>query len=111
MGKKRNNGVIEEMIEYLNNRYYERMNLKMLAERYHMNKKYLGRLFKKECGKSFSEYLNDIRLKHAEMLLLSEKQLIIDISLDCGFENVTYFNGLFKKKYGTSPLKYRTKKP
>ena len=85
------------------------VSLKELAATYRKNEKYIGRLFRKEMGISFSEYCMELRLQKAERMLLSRRERIIDIALECGFNNVSYFNRSFQKKYGISPTKYREK--
>lgn len=101
--------VIDEIKEYVENKYYEHITVSDMSKRYFMNEKYLGRLFKKKCGQSFSEYINAIRLKHAAELLLSKDKSVIETALDCGYENVTYFNKLFREKYKVSPTEFRKK--
>lgn len=81
--------------------------LKMLAESYSKNEKYLGRIFKSDMGISFSEYCNLLRLKKAAAMLSSGEEKIIDVALECGFNNVAYFNRLFSRAYGMSPSEYR----
>jgi AraC-like DNA-binding protein len=81
--------------------------LKEIAAVYHKNEKYAGRLFKEQTGKSFSEYCSDIRISRAEAMIIKSEKKIIDIALESGFENVSYFNRLFRRKYGMSPTAYR----
>ena len=71
---------------------------------------YLGRLFKKETGMCIGDYINLRRLEIAKELLASTDDKIISISSSVGFNNVTYFNRLFKKQTGLTPLQYRSKK-
>ena len=53
------------------------------------------------------EYLNYVRLKHAQTALLTTNSSITDITLEYGFNDSNYFNDLFKKVYGKSPREYR----
>lgn len=76
----------------------------------------MGRLFKQEIDVSFSEYKRARRLELAGSMLLQSDEKIIDIALECGFDNISYFNRAFKEKYVALPneyyAKYRsTKKP
>jgi AraC-like DNA-binding protein len=80
----------------------------MLAESYSKNEKYLGRVFKSDMGISFSEYCNSLKLSKAARMLLDSKDKVIDIALECGFNNIAYFNRLFSKVYGISPSEYRS---
>ncbi len=92
---------------YADEFYTSELSLKKLAVSYHKNEKYLGRAFKTDMGVSFSEYCNSLRLAKAEKMLLETSEKIIDIALECGFNNVAYFNRLFLKSFGISPTEYR----
>ena len=94
------------MKQYADENYLSEIHLKDIAITYKHNEKYIGRLFKSEIGISFSEYCNELRLNKAVKLISEGEKRIIDIAMECGFENVTYFNRLFKRKFGTSPSKY-----
>ena len=96
------------MKHYADESFCSNICLKELAITYQKNEKYMGQLFKKEMGICFHQYCNGLRLQKAEKLLLHSDEKIIDISLDCGFNNISYFNRLFQKKYGVSPTEYRT---
>ena len=76
---------------------------------YHYNEKYLGTLFKKQTGLSFHDYLNHRRLYRSRMLLEQSGDSILSIATRVGFNNVTYFNRLFKAYYGVSPSQMRAK--
>lgn len=97
---------VEKAEEYIRNNFENNMTLSSVAGLYFINEKYLGRIFKKETGKTFHQYLTDIRLERS-LRLLSENHPIISVSHMCGFVNVTYFNRCFKEKYGISPGEYR----
>lgn len=84
--------------------------LKELSVLYHKNEKYLGRLFKKEMGMTFHQYCLLLRLQKAEALLLRTSDKVIDIALECGFNNISYFNRVFKANYGMSPSEYAISK-
>ncbi len=83
------------------------LSLKKLSLIYHKNEKYMGRLFRREMGVSFSEYCMSLRLRKAAGLLLDTRERVVDIALECGFNTVTYFNRVFTAEYGTSPTEYR----
>lgn len=98
---------VRNIKNYAKEYYSKKISLKSISKLYFINEKYIGRLFKKQTGMSFCQYLNGIRLKQAEELLLSTENHIIDIAIKCGFENVSYFNRIFKEKYGVTPLTFR----
>lgn len=85
------------------------VSLSELAKTYQKNEKYLGRLFKKEMGVSYNEYKQDKKLEKARKLLKKSDDKIINIALECGFNNISYFNRSFQKKYGFTPSEYRAK--
>ena len=89
--------------------YCSNISLKELAVAHRKNEKYIGRLFQKELGISFHEYLIQLRLSKAEAMLFQGKDNIIDIAFDCGFNTISYFNRCFKEKHGITPKEYRIK--
>ncbi len=95
------------MKRYADETFTESITLHQLSAIYHKNEKYLGRLFKKEIGVSYSEYVLEKRLERAKRLLLETEDKIIDVALCCGFNNVSYFNRAFLKKNGSSPVRFR----
>ena len=74
---------------------------------FHYNPLYLGRLFKKETGSSITDFINAQRLNYAAQLLRETGYSILSVAGRTGFNNVTYFNRLFKHSYGISPKNYR----
>ena len=68
------------------------------------------RWFKKMTGQGFTEYLNEHRLNAAADALRSDSDTVLAIAEQCGFENLSYFNRLFKKRYGMTPREYRGRK-
>lgn len=69
--------------------------------------KHLSRCMKKHLNITPSEYINDLRLNYAANLCRNTLQPITDICYNCGFNNVSYFYSLFKKKYACTPLELR----
>lgn len=80
-----------------------------LADLFHYNEVYLGRLFKKETGMTLKEYINQSRVGRASKLLRSGEK-IIAVAHKVGFNNVTYFNRVFKQHMGKTPSEYRAEK-
>ena len=78
-----------------------------LAKTYQKNEKYIGRLFKRDMGMSYAEYKQARKLEAAKSLIAQSDEKIIDIAFECGFNNISYFNRVFQKKYGMSPTAYR----
>lgn len=104
---KRINATIAAVQSYVDCYYYLDISLSEIARMYHYNEKYLGTLFKKQVGKSFHDYLNGKRLFRAKKLLEQTSNSVLAIALRVGFNNVTYFNRLFREHYGMTPSQYR----
>lgn len=99
--------LVREIKLYAKENFTNDIRLSDLAKKYGFNEKYIGRLFKAQTDVSFTQYVNNLRLNLAQKKLLTTEKSIIDIALECGFENVTYFNRLFKMKHGITPSEYR----
>lgn len=83
-------------------------NLGAIARKLDMTDSHLSRVFKKNTGTNFSEYLSERKLEEAARLLIqSEKVKVADIADMLGYGNPTYFLSRFKAKYGISPTAYR----
>ena len=80
-----------------------------LAEVFNYNEKYLGRLFKEKTGQTIREYCNFVKLEQAKSLLKYGKMSIADVASKSGYNNVTYFNRIFKNTTGMTPQNYRSK--
>lgn len=107
--QRRHSIIIGDMEEYIAAHYVQNLTLKEMAGMFFMNEKYLGRLFIAETGQSFRQYLNRVRLEHAAALLVSTSMSVMNIALECGYTNVTYFNRVFHSKFCLSPGQYRAK--
>lgn len=81
--------------------------LGQVAQDCHISAAYLGKIFREQTGEFFNDYLLKLRLKAAESLLLENKLRIGVIAEKVGFSNQSYFNKMFRRKYGISPAAYR----
>ena len=81
--------------------------LRDLAAVCYFNEKYAGRLFKAQTGQSFHQYLAAYRLDRAGEMLREGSRAVADVARDCGFESTSYFNRLFRERFGRSPGAYR----
>ena len=78
-----------------------------IAALFHYNPRYLGRLFKRETGLGLREFINRQRIEVAKERLRTTAHSVIEIAGEVGFENVTYFNRVFKQAEGRTPTQYR----
>lgn len=81
--------------------------LDAILQPYHFNRAYMCRTFQKYMNCTMTDYLNEIRLQHAAFKLTHTDDAIAGICNSVGFSSVSYFNSLFKKKYGVSPNNFR----
>ena len=98
---------IEKVIEFLNTQYDKKITLKDAAKIANMSEVSFSRFFKANTGISFIDNLIDIRLGHASRLLIDTNYSINEIAYSCGFNNISNFNRLFKKKKNYAPKKFR----
>ncbi len=84
------------------------LSLSMLAKQQNVSPSYLSTLFKKETGKTLSEFIREKRIQYAASLLNSTHLQIQTVALHCGIMDVQYFSKLFKKHMGVTPKEYRT---
>ena len=103
-GKRRS---AQEVKDYLDAHFAEKITLDALAERFYINKFYLTRVFKEEFGQSISNYLAQLRITQAKRLLRFSEESIETIALECGLADANYFARLFKKVEGVTPGEYR----
>ena len=98
---------IDRILDYLHKNYCGDVSLSAAAREAGITEAHLSRMFKKETGQNFSEYLSQLRLKKAEGMLRYDNQSISEIALACGFNDSNYFSEKFKRVYHMSPLKYK----
>lgn len=100
------NPLIKNIKSYLNENLEYDISLSAMAKLFNYNPVYLGRIFKKETGMSIKEYVNKKRIDYAKKLL-KNNETVTSISLKVGYNNVTYFNSIFKKLVGITPSEYK----
>lgn len=102
--------VVRQVMSEAQKNYMEDMNLKTLACKYHMNASYLGQIFQKEVGCSFTQYLNNTKNSIAKDMILNTNMRINDIAKAVGYPDTSYFYRKFKQCYGVSPASLREMK-
>lgn len=102
--KKQN---LQNVKDYLDSHYREKITLDELAGMFFINKFYLTRIFKEQFGISINSYLQQIRITHAKQLLRFTDKTIEEIGVECGMNDPNYFSRTFKKIEGISPGEFR----
>lgn len=98
---------MKQIIKYIECNYMEKITITDIANEAGFSSSHFMKYFKNTMGTSFIEYLNEYRLTMASRLLLSSDASILDIANEVGFDNLSYFNRLFKKRFLTTPSNYR----
>lgn len=101
--------VIQRVKRIIQTRYTEDISLDLLADEVGFAPAYLSYVFKKETGENIIKFLTDYRMEKAKQLLDDGTLKIVQIAKQCGYDNQSYFNRLFKNAYGITPKQYREK--
>lgn len=101
--------VYDEMLKFISENYDQNISLGDIAKHCNYSADYVRHLFKKHTGKTFGNYLTDLRISQARLLLASTDKSVSQIAARVGFDNPDYFTNVFKKKTGLSPREYRRK--
>lgn len=100
-------GVLRDVEKEIHARYAENISLRDLSQKFFINSAYLGQIFKKKYGKSFKDYLTDVRIHEAAKMLSGTDKKIILIAEEVGYKDSDYFVQKFIDRMGCTPSKYR----
>jgi AraC-like DNA-binding protein len=92
---------------YINKNYMDEIRLATVSDIAGMSPSAFSRFFKLHTGRNLSEYIIDLRLGYASRMLVDTSKSIAEISYSCGFNNLSNFNRIFKKKKNCSPSEFR----
>jgi AraC-like DNA-binding protein len=95
------------LFQYIENHFNEELNIDMLCKMINISKYYFCHSFKELTGKTFSEYLNAIRINKSEDMLKNSDLNVSQIATICGYNDINYFSRVYKKYKKTSPTKTR----
>ena len=107
-GNRKTLDKIKVVLKYIENNYMNRISIADIAATVDFSESHFMRYFKETMGTSFVDYLRDYRLTMASRLLTTSDSAILDIASETGFDNLSYFNRVFKKKYGMTPRQFRS---
>jgi AraC-like DNA-binding protein len=100
---------VAEAVRYLVANFREELRLEDVLQRTGMSKPTFARQFKQHSGRTFSEFVNGLRLQAACLELAQSTRSILDIALGCGFSQVSFFNRFFRRSLQCSPSEYRAR--
>ncbi len=98
---------INKVCQYIQQHAAKDVTLEQVASLIHLSRSAFSKFFKRATGKTFSEYVNDIRIGNACYLLTESDKAINEIAYETGFDSLTYFNRVFLKKKRVTPRQFR----
>ncbi|MCG3150156.1 MAG: Melibiose operon regulatory protein [Verrucomicrobiae bacterium] len=98
---------VAQMIQYLTEHYTEPLHVAQVAALVGLSPKYVITQFRKTCGVSLMDYLNQLRVYHAQRLLATTEKKIMDVAYASGFGSVSQFHAIFKRNLKISPQQFR----
>jgi AraC family transcriptional regulator, melibiose operon regulatory protein len=102
-----NLGKVERMAAFIANHYTQPLRVSQIAATAGLHPDYAVTLFRKTCGMGLIDYVTEHRISHAQRLLATTNQKILDIAFDAGFNSPSRFYTAFERACGQSPKKYR----
>ena len=97
-------------VAYVRNHRQEMVTMNDMARLCHLSPSYFSRLFRREMGENFINYVNRIKVQWAKERLRSSNDSVVQIAQELGYMDSSYFISVFKKFEGTTPLAYRQHK-
>ncbi len=108
-GREQSESRLPVIMEYIQKSFQSRIQIHEAAQQLHLSESAFCKFFKRATGKRFTDYINEVRIAHACVLLKETDWPISEIAEASGFENLAYFNRIFLKKKAVQPLRYRKK--
>lgn len=98
---------LKKVIMFIQNNFDKSLTLEMIAKQIMISPNHLCKYFKKKMGITVFQYINQYRINQSIYYLLHSQLTIIDIAMNCGFDNISYYIRTFKKITGLTPKQYR----
>jgi len=106
--RKKEQERLRKIYAHIDEHYHHKIEIQEIAELCHLSKEAFCRYFKKSTGNTFTTFLNQYRISHAQRLLLMGNN-VAETCFSCGFESLSYFNRVFKKVVGENPSVFKRK--
>ncbi|WP_062052486.1 AraC family transcriptional regulator [Bacillus sp. JCM 19034] len=107
--KSENIARLKQVLTFIDRNLHERLTIKELSSHIQMSEGHFNRFFKSYIKMTPVDYINHVRINKAAKLLKDTNRSVIDISLEVGFENTSYFIRMFKRKKACTPSEFRKK--
>ena len=107
--KEAESDTIKKALSYMNVNFRDKIDLQSISNHIHLNAQYFSRVFKKETGISYIDYLNSLRVNYACKMLSSTSYPVYRVAVEAGFTDPSYFSRVFTKYIQHTPTEYRRK--
>ena len=98
-----------KILEYCTEHFAEDITIKSVADALYISQSYVSKIFSNKLKYSFREYINFLRINKAKSLLQHSDKRIVDVMFECGFQNQSSFNRIFRSYCGISPKEYKNR--
>ncbi len=98
---------LNEIYHYLDKNFTQKITLQEVSAMVNMSPSAFCRFFKLRTQKSFSLFINELRIAYARRLLLDDESSITSIAFECGYQNLTNFNKFFRRITGQTPTQFK----
>ena len=107
---KRSHSYTHNATAYIENHFKERLTADDVAKHCNINSDYLNKLFKTELNATVTDYIRQIRVEYADVLLENTDLSVAQVAFNCGFQSIQTFNRVYKKQHGFSPTEIKKTK-
>jgi len=98
---------IQTMLRYIADNYDQKITIENVSKSTGLHKNYAMKLFNRVMRVSIKQYINQLRLQHAQALLIDTENPVLNIALEAGFGSVSRFYDIFQREFKMSPLEFR----
>lgn len=98
---------INEILSYINKNFSQNLSIAYLSDKFFMSSSHFSHFFKKQTGKSVLDYITNVRIDKAKILLSRTNTSVTDAAIEVGFNDINYFSRKFKQKTGVSPTEFK----
>ena len=99
--------IMNDVFRYVAENFQKEISLREAASVANMQKSAFCRYFKRKTKKTFTHFVNETRIMHAQKLLAETDKTAIEVAFECGYENTSYFNRQFRQSCKTTPMEFR----
>lgn len=99
--------VIQKIKDYVKEHLGEDLSLAAVAQQTNLSTNYLSNLFRTETSQKYSDYVTNVRMEKAKLLLSDSDLMVYEVAEICGYNSTKHFISVFKKHTGIAPLQYR----